>query len=128
MGQNFISKMTTMHGIGFYDGQRVGQQQILDFATVYLARLGWSGKQCVEFFNGVSDVADEFSAAYNPSQEQDVYQVKLDDELSAAYEGETDFLPFHKRYPDVKCLGYDKPIKQEERHPAAKKRGKGKRK
>lgn len=108
---------------GFDDGQRLGQQQILDFATVYLARRGWSGKEVVEFFNACGDIAEEFSAAFNPSQEQDIYQERLDEALKAGYEGEIDFMPFAKRYPPVKNLGYDRPIK-EERHPAAKKRGK----
>lgn len=123
MPNELLKRMNGSYFAGFDDGQRLGQQQILDFATVYLARKGWSGKELVDFFNGCADVSDKFSKAFNPSMEQDVYQERLDAELEAAYESETEFVPFAKRYPPVKNMGYDRAVK-EERHPAAKKRGK----
>lgn len=127
MPNDMVKRMNSMYFSGFDDGQRLGQQQVFDFATVYLARKGWTGKELVEFFKAVSDVADEFGDAYNPRMEQDIAQERLDAELIAAYEDETPFVPFAKRYPPVKNLGYDKPVK-EERHPAAKKHGKGRKK
>lgn len=121
----YVRRMNALYINGFDDGQRCGQQQAFDAATIFLARKGWTGKELVEFFNGCIGIVDEFHDAYNPGQEQDVAQERMDADLEAAYEGEVEFLPFRERYPAVKNLGYDKPIK-EQRHPAAKKRGKRK--
>ena len=123
MPQNdLLKKLDYMYRVGFNDGQHTGQQQGFDVATVYLIRQGWSGQQLVDFYNGCCEIVDEFAEAYNPAQEQDVAQERLDAELQAGYDGAVDFVPFRQRYPAVKNLGYDRPIK-EERHPAVKRRG-----
>ena len=123
MGSDLMKRMTSLYISGFDDGQHTGQQQSFDAATIFLARKGWSGKELVEFYNGCVGVIDEFCEAWNPSMEQDVAQEKMDAELEAAYEGEVEFAGFSRRYPSVKNMGYDRPVK-EERHPAAKKHGK----
>ncbi len=120
---HYIDKLEQVYKNGFHDGERCGQQQIVDTAMVYLTRKGWRGKELVDFFNGINSIMDEYTAAWNPNQEQDVIQARLDGEIEYGLDGAHEFLDFPKRYPDVKRMGYDKPIR-EERHPAAKKRGK----
>ena len=123
MGEKYLDSLEKAYLEGKRDGERVGQQTIFDCAMVYLIRKGWDGKQIVDFFTGTNDVIDEFGQAYRPCQEQDVIQARLDAIIANALDGVTDFMPFPKRYPEIKTMGYDKPIK-EKRHPAARKKGK----
>lgn len=125
MANVFLKKLETAYKLGFNDGQKTGQQQAFDAATICLIREGRSGQQLVDFFNQSCKVIDRYAEAWNPSMEQDIAQYRLDEELEAGYDGAIAFLPFAQCYPDVKTLGYDRPTK-EERHPAAKKHGRKK--
>lgn len=123
MGEKYLDSLERAYFQGKHVGERVGQQTIFDCAMVYLIRNGWDGKQIVDFFDGTNAIIDEFDQAYKPCQEQDVIQARLDAIIADALNGVTDFMPFPKRYPEIKTMGYDKPIR-EERHPATRKKGK----
>ena len=125
-GSDLVRKLRLSYEIGFDDGQHTGQQQGFDVGTIYLIRKGWTGKELVDYYKGCCDIIDEYAEAYNPAMEQDIAQERMDEELRAGYEDAVEFIPFRERYPSVKNMGYDRPIK-EPRHPAAKKkRGKHK--
>lgn len=119
----YVEKLQSVYKEGYHDGERCGQQQVIDAAMVYMTRNGIQGHALVAFFHEINAILDEYTAAWNPSQEQDVIQARLDGEIEYGLDGAEVFLPFPKRYPEIKTLGYDKPIK-EARHPVAKKKGK----
>ena len=94
----------------FYDGkhlgERMGQQQVLDATMIYLKRLGWSSEQVIAYYHGMNAILDEFAEAFAVTQEQDVIQDRMDRELGEVV---PDCLPFCKRYPEIKRMGYEKP-------------------
>lgn len=121
----YVEKLQSVYKEGYHDGERCGQQQVIDAAMVYMTRKGVQGHALVDFFHEINAILDEYTAAWNPSQEQDIIQARLDGEIEYGLDGATEFLPFRQRYPEIKSMGYDKPVR-EQRHPALKRR-KGKR-
>lgn len=83
----------------FAEGQRMGHQQMLDAAMIWLHRQGWGGERNKRFFNGVNAVMNEYGDAYHIGMEQEVWQERMDEELRAALGGPNDFVDFRKRYP-----------------------------
>ena len=45
--------------------------------------------------------------------EQDIWQERMDAELRDSLDGAIEFSDFSKRYPTIKALGYDKPVREE---------------
>ena len=121
MVNRYIDSQRVSFFEGHKDGQRIGQQQIIDATMIYMARLGLEREKAVEYFNQVNSILDDYMEAFSPTDDQPIYQERMDEELRAIL-GD-DMLDFHGRYPTVKEKGFDKPMK-EERHPAAKKRRK----
>ena len=108
---------------GHREGQRIGQQQIIDAAMIHMARTGGTKEQAQEFFDEINKVMDEYAAAFKYGPEMEIPQSLMDEELKFIL-GD-DCLTFEQRYPEIRQMGYDKPV-HEERHPAAKKRGRKK--
>lgn len=113
--------------ISFYEGhsqgQHIGQQQILDATMIYMARIGWEKEQVIDYYKEMNLILDRYADAFKPCMEQEIWQERMDDELRSVL-GDT-CIPFSERYPTIRGMGYDKPVK-EERHPAAKKKGRKK--
>jgi len=118
MPNNHIDSLKVSYYEGHRTGERIGQQRMLDSTMIYLHRQGWGEKRIKDYFDGVNAVMDEYAEAFKPTQEQDVYQARMDAELSAVI---PDCLSFAERYPEIKALGYEKPVR-EKKHQALKKR------
>ena len=89
-------------------GIRFGEQRTLDLMECALHRKGWG----YDRINGLLDLMRELDAYYAPAwemrMESDVYQVKLDNELRDIIKDKQELIPFEKRYPEVRQLGYNK--------------------
>lgn len=118
MGNAHIDSLKVSFYEGHKTGERIGEQRMMDSTMIYFARLGWSAEQVKAYFAEVNAIIDEYAEAFSPTQEQDVYQARMDEELKTVID---DCLPFKQRYPEIKSVGYDKPIK-EQKHAALKKR------
>lgn len=122
MPNNHLNGLKSSFYEGHKSGERLGQQRMMDCTMIYLHRQGWGEKRIKDYFDGVNAVCDEFSEAFRPTQEQEIYQERMDAELATVIH---DCLAFAERYPEIKVLGYDKPVR-EQKHQALKRR-KGKR-
>ncbi len=120
MLNNHIGSLKISFYEGHRTGERIGEQRMMDCTMIYLHRQGWGEKRIKDYFDGVNAVIDEYAEAFKPTQEQDVYQARMDAELSTVI---SDCLSFAERYPEIKALGYDKPVR-EQKHQALKKRRK----
>lgn len=89
-------------------GIRFGEQRTLDLMEVALHRKGWG----YDRINALLDLMRELDSYYAPAwemrMESDVYQVKLDNELADILKDKQEMIPFEKRYPEVRQLGYNK--------------------
>lgn len=100
----------------FDAGLRIGRQQMCDFITLALREPDvmrkdtFSGKRIVLVLQEVKKKMEEFSPAFEKSDEADYYQEKLDRLLREAYGDEIDdgFFAFHDRYECVKKFDYTK--------------------
>ena len=98
----------------FDAGLRIGRQQMCDFITLALREPDvmrkdtFSGKRIVLVLQEVKKKMEEFSPAFEKSDEADYYQEKLDMLLREAYGDEIDdgFFAFHDRYECVKKFDY----------------------
>ena len=106
---------------GHRAGERLGQQRMMDATMIYLHRQGWGEKRIKDYFDGMNAILDEYAEAFQPTQDQPIYQERMDQELATVI---PDCLPFAERYPEIRALGFDKAYK-EQKH-AALKRRKGK--
>ena len=83
-----------------YAIRKYTRQQMLDFVTIALGRMGWGAKRLKEFEKMVSDVyieyADEFVADMKDDNECWYTKECIDRELER-YCGEN-FVPYEKRY------------------------------
>ena len=100
----------------FDAGIRIGRQQMCDFITLALREPDvmrkdtFSGKRIVLVLQEVKKKMEEFSPAFEKSDEADYYQEKLDRLLREAYGDEIDdgFFAFRDRYECVKRFDYTK--------------------
>lgn len=123
MPNSFIESQRISYYQGFTEGQRLGQQQIIDATMIYMARLGMKREDAENYFREFNEITDRYDEAFKPTDDQPILQQRMDDELNAIL-GD-DMLDFRERYPTIREKGFDRPIK-EERHPASKKRKKRK--
>ena len=122
MPNALISRSVGVYNDGFAEGQRLGQQQLIDATMIYLKRHGRSTEDAKGYFKEVNAILDEYYKAYFPTQDQPIYQERMDGELAEIL-GE-DCLSFRERNPNIREMGFDKPIRENNRHPATKKRRK----
>ena len=95
-------------------GIQVGRQQMCDYLSIALrnpAVMGkdtFGGKRIVSVLQEVKRLMEEFSPAFEKSDEADYYQEKLDMLLREAYGDEIKegFFGFHDRYECVKKQDY----------------------
>lgn len=121
MGNDFLNCQRTSYFEGHTDGQRIGQQQIIDATMIYMARLGLGRKDAEDYFKEVNSILDDYTEAFAVTDDQPIYQERMDEELRTIL-GD-DMLDFRSRYPTVKSKGFDRPIR-EAKHPALKKKKK----
>ena len=89
-------------------GMIVGQQWAIDLMRISLRRLGWGYDRVKRLLDRMEQADDEFLPALKLCMEQDVMQERMDRELRDLIKDKQELIPFDKRYPDVKTLGYDK--------------------
>lgn len=89
-------------------GMIVGQQWAIDLMCISLHRLGWGYDRVKRLLDRMEQADNEFLPALKLCMEQDVMQERMDRELRDLIKDKQDLIPFEKRYPDVKTLGYDK--------------------
>lgn len=121
MGNDFLDCQKSSYYEGHTDGQRIGQQQIIDATMIYMARLGRTREDAENYFKEVNAILDDYMEAFAKTDDQPIYQERMDEELKTIL-GD-DMLDFRGRYPTVREKSFDKPI-QEKKHPALKKRRK----
>lgn len=104
MGKNgYLERQRATQKAFFDAGLQSGRQQIMDMLVLVLRDPSIMGKdtfgreRLINVVNGIGEYIDKFQPAWEKTDETDYYQVKLDEELSAAY-GETLHDSFHKRY------------------------------
>lgn len=111
---DFLARQRQREQEVFDAGLRIGRQQMCDFITLALREPDvmrkdtFSGKRIVLVLQEVKKKMDEFSPAFEKSDEADYYQEKLDRLLREAYGDEIDdgFFAFHDRYECVKKQDY----------------------
>ena len=117
MGKNdFLERRRQREQEVFDAGLRIGRQQMCDFITLALREPDvmrkdtFSGKRIVLVLQEVKKKMEEFSPAFEKSDEADYYQEKLDRLLREAYGDEIDdgLFAFHDRYECVKKFDYTK--------------------
>ena len=113
---DFLARQRQREQEVFDAGLRIGRQQMCDFITLALREPDvmrkdtFSGKRIVLVLQEVKKKMEEFSPAFEKSDEADYYQEKLDRLLREAYGDEIDdgFFSFHDRYECVKRFDYTK--------------------
>ena len=113
---DFLARQRKREQEVFEAGLRIGRQQMCDFITLALREPDvmrkdtFSGKRIVLVLQEVKKKMEEFSPAFEKSDEADFYQEKLDRLLREAYGDEIDdgFFAFHDRYECVKKFDYTK--------------------
>ena len=112
---DYLSRQRAREQEVFDAGLRIGRQQMCDFITLALREPDvmrkdtFSGKRIVLVLQEVKKKMEEFSPAFEKSDEADYYQEKLDRLLREAYGDEIDdgFFAFHDRYECVKKFDYN---------------------
>lgn len=89
-------------------GIRFGEQRTLDLMEVALHRKGWGYDRINGLLDLMRELDEYYAVAWEMRMESDVYQEKLDNELRSIVGDRQEFIPFEKRYPEVRQLGYKK--------------------
>ena len=89
-------------------GIRFGEQRTLDLMEVALHRKGWGYDRINGLLDLMRELDEYYAVAWEMRMESDVYQEKLDNELRSIVGDRQEFIPFEKRYPEVRRLGYKK--------------------
>ena len=89
-------------------GIRFGEQRTLDLMEVALHRKGWGFDRINDLLDLMRELDELYSVAWETRMESDVFQEKLDAELRDIVKDRQEFIPFEKRYPEVRQLGYNK--------------------
>lgn len=89
-------------------GIRFGEQRTLDLMEIALHRKGWGYERINALLSLMTELDEYYAPAWETRMESDVYQVKLDAELQDIVKDKQELIPFEKRYPEVKQLGYNK--------------------
>ncbi len=96
-------------------GIRFGEQRTLDLVEVALHRMGWGLKRINALLDLLRELDEYYASAWESTMESDVFQERLDNELRDIVKDKQEFIPFEKRYPEVRRLGYDKLPKRQAR-------------
>ena len=113
MGKNgYLEKKLAVQQALIDAGVQCGKQQIVDYLTIAMRDPdvvlddAWGRERIDRLFAKLEALDKEFADAYTSSKEADYLQEKLDRLLREVY-GD-DLVPFEKRQPDIKQVGYDK--------------------
>lgn len=105
----YLERQKVMHRELTYIGIRFGEQHILDLVECALHRKGWGYDRITELLKLVDELEEFYAPAFTVSEEADVFQERLDNELRDILKDRQPLVPFPVRYPEIKQLGYTKP-------------------
>ncbi len=89
-------------------GIRFGEQRTIDLMEVALHRKGWGYDRINALLDLMRQLDSDYAVAWEMKMESDVYQEKLDNELKDIIKDRQELIPFEKRYPEVRQLGYNR--------------------
>ena len=110
---DFLAKQQALQRACFDAGLQCGRQQIIDMVSLALRDPEIMGNdtfgkdRLLKVVNGIGDYIDQYSLAWQKSDETDYWQKKLDDALAEAY-GEGLHDSFYKRYEFAPEYDYKK--------------------
>ena len=96
-------------------GEQLGTQKMWDYVQMALTdpkvmkNKTFSRKGIETLFAEVHRLADTYHVAFTDDVEADYYQEKMDAQLREKWGDQ--FHPFYERYPMMKKIRYDKPMK-----------------
>lgn len=90
-------------------GIRFGEQRTLDLVEIALHRKwGWGYDRINDLLDFLRELDEYYASAWEMTMESDVFQERLDNELRDIIKDKQELIPFEKRYPEVRQLGYNK--------------------
>lgn len=89
-------------------GIRFREQRTLDLVEIALHRKGWGYDRITGLLDLLRELDEYYAPAWETQMESDVFQERLDNELRDIVKDRQEFIPFEKRYPEVRQLGYDR--------------------
>lgn len=92
-------------------GERIARQYDVDTWQIALARydkLNLGYQRIMEITELAVQVRKEYAGALSNGPEQDVLQEHIDRELKQIMAGREGFIPFERRYPELKRIKYGK--------------------
>ena len=89
-------------------GIRFGEQRTLDLMEIALHRKGWGYERINALLSLMTELDEYYAPAWETRMESDVFQERLDAELMEIIKDKQELIPFDKRYPEVRQLGYNK--------------------
>ena len=95
-------------------GQRLGRQIAIDSFQLAMGRyekLDLGYKRIMEITNLAEKIWHEYAEAFHTGPEADVYQDRMDREMTAIIRGNAELIPFNERYPELKEQIYEVPTK-----------------
>lgn len=104
----YLARQQEVYKELFSEGMKTGEQYTMDCVMIALHRQGWGYDRIKRLFDLVRDVADSYGDALRGCMEQDICQERMDNELRDFIKDRQEFIPFRKRYPMVRTLGYDR--------------------
>ena len=108
-GMNYAQKQQALKDVLVRSGTLIGEQRALDIMEVALHRKwGWGFDRINALLDFMRELDEYYAPAFEVSMESDVYQERLDNELMDIIKDRQELIPFDKRYPEVRQLGYTK--------------------
>lgn len=105
---NYAEKQKALRRELVRSGVRFGEQRTLDLVEIALHRNGWGFDRINALLDLLRELDQYYAAAWDMTMESDVFQERLDAELRDIVKDRQEFIPFEKRYPEVRQLGYDR--------------------
>lgn len=108
MKNDLIRRQNEMAQSAFSMGMKYGEQFAIDMMCIALHRKGFGYKRIRGLLDGVKEISDYYIETLHYGMEQDVRQEQMDMELRDIVKDHQEFIPFSKRYPDVKNTSYER--------------------
>lgn len=108
MKNAFLAKQQAIQAQCFADGMKIGEQFAIDCFQIALHKAGWGYDRIKRLTDAVAESSSYYADALRRGMEQDIRQEQMDRELRDIVKDYQEFIPFSKRYPDVKNTSYER--------------------
>lgn len=108
---NYLQKKQAERRVWMETGERISRQFDTDTWQIALARydkLNLGYQRIMEITELAEQVRKEYGGALSNGPEQDVTQEHIDRELKQIMAGREGFIPFERRYPELRRIKYGK--------------------